>query len=102
RVRLGGRGRIGIRHPVKPAPLIAYIVAVAALPALAIEADTPFEVAEGVWLAPAPWQDPETPPSAPTFHAKAVSSVGAIDTFNNAAVVSAYNTYWNVAMPALG
>src|SRR5688572_23511298 len=57
-----------------------------------------------VQLAPAPWWDPEAPPppQRESFGAKAVSMVPAIDTTSRAAVVAAYNAYYNIAMPAVG
>ena len=55
------------------------------------------------YLAPAPWLDPDAPPPvAPYFGPKAVVPVPAIDTSNLSAVVAAYNTYYNVTMPAVG
>ncbi|MBE0528932.1 MAG: hypothetical protein IH629_07005, partial [Thermoleophilia bacterium] len=55
-------------------------------------------------LGPAPWLDPNAPPPAPQAPSvpKAVSPVPAIDTANRAAVVAAYNAYFNVARPAVG
>src|SRR5258706_8415575 len=60
--------------------------------------------AQDFQLGPAPRRDPNLPaPIAPAGPvAKAVSSVPAIDTSNRAAVVAAYNTYYNVAQPAVG
>jgi hypothetical protein len=57
-----------------------------------------------VKLAPAPWWNPEAPPPPQRegFGAKAVSMVPAIDTTSRAAVVAAYNAYYNIAMPAVG
>jgi hypothetical protein len=55
-------------------------------------------------LGPAPRVDPEgpLPPQSLAPLPKAVASVPAIDTFDRAAVVAAYNTYYNVTMPAVG
>jgi Domain of unknown function (DUF4214)/Divergent InlB B-repeat domain/Bacterial TSP3 repeat len=57
---------------------------------------------EGVTLAPAPRWNSSMVPSAPYFSSKSVSPVAPIDTTNKSAVVAAYNTYYNLAMPALG
>ena len=60
--------------------------------------------ADDAYLAPAPRVDPSGP--LPPQHvgpvSKAVQSVPAIDTSSFTAVVNAYNTYFNVAMPAVG
>jgi hypothetical protein len=54
-------------------------------------------------LGPAPRVDADGPlPPQPSFVPKAVQSVPAINTFDRNAVVVAYNTYYNVAMPAVG
>jgi hypothetical protein len=61
--------------------------------------------AADAWLGPAPRVDPDAPPPAQLpqgFFPKAVSPVGAINTMDRAAVVNAYNAYYNVAMPAVG
>jgi hypothetical protein len=61
--------------------------------------------AADAWLGPAPRIDPDAPPPAQQpqgFFPKAVSPVGTINTMDRAAVVNAYNTYYNVSMPAVG
>ena len=63
----------------------------------------PEPMAEEGWLAPAPRLDPLAPaPVTPFAAPKAVVSVPAIDTSSLAAVVAAYNVYYNIAMPAVG
>ncbi|MBK7660285.1 MAG: hypothetical protein IPJ28_14645 [Betaproteobacteria bacterium] len=79
---------------------LSFAISFAAQAQMPLAPDTP---AEDAWLAPAPWLDPEAPaPVAPYAGPKAVIAVPAIDTSNLAAVVAAYNVYYNVAMPAVG
>src|SRR4051812_13088157 len=52
-------------------------------------------------LGPAPRLDGSVPLPAPVPLPKAVQAVPAIDTSNIVAVISAYNTYYNVAQPAM-
>jgi hypothetical protein len=56
------------------------------------------------YLGPAPWLDPAAPPPVPAPPAvpKVVVSVPAIDTSNRTAVAAAYDTYYDIAMPAVG
>lgn len=55
------------------------------------------------YLAPAPWLNHDAPPPfVPYFGREAVVPVPPIDTFDINAVVAAYNTYYNIAMPAVG
>jgi uncharacterized repeat protein (TIGR01451 family) len=60
--------------------------------------------AADVHLAPAPWMDPDAPetPADPILVPKAVQLVPPLDTMDIGAVIAAYNTYYNVPMPALG
>ncbi|MBK7661924.1 MAG: hypothetical protein IPJ28_23630 [Betaproteobacteria bacterium] len=68
---------------------------------MALAPDTP---AEDAWLKPRALARSVAPrpPVAPYAGPKAVIAVPAIDTSNLAAVVAAYNVYYNVAMPAVG
>jgi hypothetical protein len=56
------------------------------------------------YLGPAPWLDPNrAPPLAePSFLPKAVVPVAALDTSSKLLVRSAYKTYYDLSMPALG
>src|SRR5688572_7489574 len=53
-------------------------------------------------LGPAPRLDPNKAPLTFSATAKAVVPVPSIDTSSRAAVRTAYNTYYNIAQPALG
>jgi hypothetical protein len=80
------------------AAVVLALTATAALDARALN-----EKSADFQLGPAPRVDPAGPlPQQAPYLPKAVQSVPAIDTFDRAAVVSAYNTYYNVAKPAVG
>ncbi len=89
-------------------PFRPFAIALPFALALALSAQAQVPLApdsppEDGWLAPAPWLDPDaSPPVVPHSGPKAVQSVPAIDTSNLSAVVAAYNTYYNLAMPAVG
>jgi uncharacterized repeat protein (TIGR01451 family) len=78
------------------------LATLSALAALAQQTVAPTGEDPNVRLFPAPYLDPATPASPPLAGPKAVAIVPAIDTSNMAAVAAAYNTYYNVAMPAVG
>ncbi len=85
-----------------PIRIAASIAVTASLSALALE---PVAVSPGggiLYLAPAPWMDPLTIPSYSPPVAKAVVATPAIDTGSRPAVKAAYNTYYNLGMPAVG
>ncbi|QJR16526.1 hypothetical protein [Usitatibacter palustris] len=70
--------------------------------ALGAHAQAPSDIPADARLGPAPWFDPGfTPLQKPYATTKAVSSVGPLDTSNRAAVIAAYNSFYNVAMPGI-
>jgi hypothetical protein len=83
---------------------LASLLAFAAATTLAASVNAQSVLPADAYLGPAPWLDPAEPPPAPTIPSlpKAVASVPAINTADRTAVTSAYNTYYNLTMPAVG
>jgi FG-GAP-like repeat len=88
--------------------LMALALVAALSPSFAVLAASPSDDSAlalpiDVELGPAPRYDPFSVPPAPEFGGpKAVVPVPAITTTSKGAVKAAFNTYYNIAMPALG
>ncbi len=90
---------------MKPVRIALLLAAAASLPAQALDpAGFSADGASSAYLGPAPWIDPITLEffGKRAVAPKSVVATPALDTSSRAAVRSAYNTYYNLSMPALG